>query len=60
MSNFIRGAIVWVEIQIGLKKAEHVKKNKPLWRGRIEGDINRLRQEASFLDLFKNLRENWD
>ena len=44
--------------QIGMKKAEHRKKNEPRWRCRIEGDIKRLRQEVN---LWKGkLKENWD
>ena len=35
---------------IGLKKAEHRKKNEPRWKRRIEGDIKRLRQEVNFLE----------
>ena len=36
-SNLIRAAIVWVVEQIGLKKAEHRKKNEPRQKRRIEG-----------------------
>ena len=49
MNNLIRAASVWVAEQIGLKKAEHRKKNEPRWEHRIEGDIERLRQEVNFL-----------
>ena len=43
-------ASVWVAEQIGLKKAEHWKKNEPRWKRRIEEDIKRLRQEVNFLE----------
>ena len=36
--------------RIGLKKAEHRKKNEPRWKRRIEGDLKRLRQEINFLE----------
>ena len=49
-NNLIRAASVWVAEQIGLKKAEHRKKNEPRWRYRIEGDIKKLRQEVNFLE----------
>ena len=29
--------------RVGLKKAEHRKKNKPRWKRRIERDMKRLR-----------------
>ena len=41
---------MWVAEQLGLKKAEHRKKNEPEWKRRIEGDINRLKQEVNFLE----------
>ena len=56
INNLIRTVIVWVAKQIGLKKAQHRKKNEPRWKARIEGDI-RLRQEANFWK--GKLRENW-
>ena len=43
----IRAASVWVAERIGLKKAEHTKKNEPRWKRRIEGDIMRLRSQLS-------------
>ena len=49
-NNLIRSENVWVAEQIGLKKAEHGKKNEPRWKHRIEGDIKRLRQEVNFLE----------
>ena len=36
--------------QLGLKKAEHRKKNKPWWKRRIEEDLKRLKQEVNFLE----------
>ena len=45
----IRAASVWVVERIGLKKAEHRKKNEPRWKCRMEGDIKRLRQKINFL-----------
>ena len=36
--------------QIGLKKAEHWKKNEPSCRCRIKQDIKRLRQKVNFLE----------
>ena len=47
-NNLIRAASVWVVERIGLKKAEHRKKNQPRWKRWIEGDIKRLRQEVNF------------
>ena len=42
-NDLIRAGSVWVAGRIGLKKAEHKKKNEPRWKRRIEGDIKRLR-----------------
>ena len=42
-NNLIRVAIVWVAEQIGLKKAEHRKKNEPRRKHMTEWDIKRLR-----------------
>ena len=36
--------------RIGLKKAEHRKKNERRWKQRIEGDIKKLRQEVDFME----------
>ncbi|XP_068713270.1 uncharacterized protein [Montipora foliosa] len=36
--------------KLGLKKAEHRKKNEPRTKRRIEGDIKRLKQEVNFLE----------
>ena len=36
--------------RIGLKKAEHRKKNEPRRKHRIEGDIKRLRKKVTFLE----------
>ena len=49
-NNLIRAASAWVVERIGLKKAEHRKKNEPRWKRRIEGDIKGLRQEVNFLE----------
>ena len=49
-NNLIRAASVWVAERIGLKKAEHRKKNEPRWKRRIEEDIKRLRKEVNFLE----------
>ena len=49
-NNLIRVASVWVAERIGLKKAEHRKKNELLWKRRIEWDIKRLRREVNFLE----------
>ena len=46
----IKAASVWVAERIALKKADHRKKNEPIWKRRIEGDIKRLRQEFNFLE----------
>ena len=46
----IRAASVWVAERIGLKKAEHRKKNESRWKRRIERDIKRLRQKVNFLE----------
>ena len=46
----IRAPSFWGEERIGLKKAEHRKKNEPRWKRRIEGDIKRLKQEINFLE----------
>ena len=43
----IRAASVWMTERIGIKKAEHRKKNESKWKCRIEGDIKRLRQEVN-------------
>ena len=40
-NNFIRAASVWETRQIGLKKAEHRKKNKPSGKSSIEGKKRR-------------------
>ena len=48
-NNLISAASAWVTERIGLKKAEHRKKNEPRWKRRVEGDIKRLRQEFNFL-----------
>ena len=34
-NDLIRAASIWVADQIGLKKAEHRKKNEPRWKNRI-------------------------
>lgn len=34
-----------------LKKAEHREKNRPRRKSKTEGDIKRLRQEVSFLEM---------
>ena len=47
-SNLITARSVWVAEQIGLKKEEHMKKNEPRWKRRIERNIKRLRQEVNF------------
>ena len=49
-NNLTGTASAWVAERIGLKKAEHRKKNEPRWKRRIEGDIKRLRQEVNFLE----------
>ena len=49
-NNLIRAARVCVAEQLGLKKAEHRKKNEPRWKRRIEGDIKRLKQEVNLLE----------
>ena len=49
-NNLIRAASVCVAERIGLKKADHRKKNEARWKRRIEGDIKRLRQEVNFLE----------
>ena len=41
---------MWVAEQLGLKKAEHKKKNEPRWKPRIEGDMKRLKQEVNVLE----------
>ena len=38
-NNLIRTASVWVAERIGLKKAEHRKKNELMSKRRIKGDI---------------------
>ena len=48
-NKLIRAASIWVAERIGLKKAEHRKKNKTRWKRRIEGYIDRLRQEVKCL-----------
>ena len=45
-NNLIRAASVWVAERIALKKTEHRKKNESRWKGRIEREIKRLRQEV--------------
>ena len=49
-NNLIQAASVWVAEELGLKTAEHRKKNEPRWKCMIEGDIKRLRQEVNFLE----------
>ena len=49
-NSLLSAAKVRVIEQIGLKKAEHRKKNKPRWKRKIEVDITRLRQELNFLE----------
>ena len=41
-NNLIRAANAWVVERIGLKKANHRKKNKPRWKRTIEEDVKRL------------------
>ena len=36
--------------RIGLKKAEHRKKNELRWKSRTEEDIEKLRQEVNLLE----------
>ena len=48
-NNLIRATSVWVVERIGLKKADHRKKNETRWKRRIEGDKNILRQKVNFL-----------
>ena len=48
--NLIRVASLSVAEQIGLKEADHRKKNEPRGKGMIEGDIKRPRQEVNFLE----------
>ena len=48
--NLIRVASLSVAEQIGLKEADHRKKNGPRGKGMIEGDIKRPRQEVNFLE----------
>ena len=49
-SKLIRAASVLAAERTGLKKAEHRKENETRWKRRIEGDIDRLRQEVKFLE----------
>ena len=49
-NNLIRAASVWVSERIGLKKAEHRKQNASIWKCSIEENIQRLRQDISFLE----------
>ena len=49
-NNLIRAASVCMAEQIGLKKAEHRKKNEPRWKRRTEEDVKRLREEVNFLE----------
>ena len=55
-ARLIRAACVCVAERIGLKKAEHRKKNELRWKRRIQGDIKRLRQEVNLLER-KNKEE---
>ena len=45
----IKAASVWVAKQIGLKKRDYREKNEPRWKRRIEGDIEKLRQDVNLL-----------
>ena len=45
----IKAASVWVAEQIGLKKRDYREKNEPRWKRRIEGDIEKLRQDVNLL-----------
>ena len=49
--NLIRAAIVCVIQLAVLKKAEHREKNRPRRKSKTEGDIRRLRQEVSFMEM---------
>ena len=53
-NNLIRAASVWVAERIGLKKAEHRKKNEPRRKGRTEGNIKKLKKKWKFSELMKN------
>ena len=48
--NLIKAASLSVAEQIGLKEADHRKKNEPRGKGMIEGDIKRPTQEVNFLE----------
>ena len=48
-NDLIKASSVWVAEQIGLKKIDYREKNKPRWKGRIEEDIKKLRQEVNLL-----------
>ena len=50
MNNLIRAASVRMAERIGLKKAEHRKKNELGWKSRTEEDIEKLRQEVNLLE----------
>ena len=56
-NDLIKAASVWVAEQIRLKKRDYREKNEPRWKGRIEGDIKKLRQDVNLLtrDLKKEL-----
>ena len=49
-NNLTSAATTWMAERIGLKKAEHRKKNERRWKRRIEGDIKKLRQEVDFME----------
>ena len=38
---------MWVAGQIGLKKRDYRDKNEPRWKHRIEGNINKRRQDVN-------------
>ena len=48
--NLIRVASLSVAEQIGLKEADHRKKNESRGKAMIEGDIKRPTQEVNFLE----------
>ena len=49
-NNLTSAATTWMAERIGLKKAEHRKKNERRWKRRTEGDIKKLRQEVDFME----------
>ena len=53
-NNLIRAASVWVAERIGLKKAEHRKKNEPRRKSRTERNIKKLKKKWKFSELMKN------